>query len=181
MPVAYAGGSLTGIPAAGAGKHRYDLVVFDCSDDTLKRIEGSEDTPTPTSTDFLENLQPVPPELANAQQILLGILIVTSSGIQNQNHGHYCTAGVANMIIEVPNPVTGPAAATDGNLLEADGTTGKKAKDGGLSHANVADTIAKKHYQNTDTHLDFGGADQISAAALRLRPLEAQVGNGITP
>jgi len=168
-PIPYAGGSLTSIPAAGAGKHRYDLVVFDCSDDTLKRIEGSEDTPT-LPTDFLENLQPIPPELASAQQVLLGIFIVTSSGIQNQAHGHYCTAGVANMIIEVPNSVEGPASSVNSNMTEYDGTTGKSIKDGGLTHANVADAISKKHTHTGDVHyINFnftggGGVIQIGLA-----------------
>ncbi len=162
----YAGGSLTSIPAASEGMHRYDLVVFDCSDSTLKRIEGAEETPT-NPADFLENLKPVPPELENAQQILLGIFIVTFEGVQNQDHGQYCTAGVANMIIEVPSTIEGPASATDGNLLEADGNSGKKAKDGGLSHPDVADAVGKRHTRNDDDYLDYGGVNQCAAADVK--------------
>ena len=100
----YAGGNITSIPAASAGKHRYDLVVLNASTGAISRIGGSEDTPT-LSTDFLENTQPMPPELENPNQVLLGIIIVTSSGISSNNYGHYATAGVANTIITVPNPV----------------------------------------------------------------------------
>ena len=37
----YAGGSITAIPAASEGMHRYDLIVMDGTDDTLKRIAGT--------------------------------------------------------------------------------------------------------------------------------------------
>lgn len=100
-PGTYAGGSLTSIPAASSGKLRFDLVVFDVSDTTLKRIAGTEDTPNVIG-EFMENSQPLPPELGSASQILLAIIRVSSSGIDNTTHGHYATAGVANMIIEVP-------------------------------------------------------------------------------
>jgi hypothetical protein len=49
--------------------------------------------------------------------------------------------------------VVGPAGATDSDIAEFDGITGKKIKDGGLTHVNVADAIAKKHTQGTDTAL----------------------------
>jgi hypothetical protein len=100
---AYAGGSITSIPAASAGKHRYDLVVLNVSTGAISRIGGSEDTPT-LSTDFLENVQPLPPELENANQALLGVIIVTSSGIPSGNYGHYATSGVADMIINIQSP-----------------------------------------------------------------------------
>ena len=41
--------------------------------------------------------------------------------------------------------VKGPAASTDANLVEFDGISGKKLKDGGLSHTDTADAISKKH------------------------------------
>ena len=49
--------------------------------------------------------------------------------------------------------VFGPAGATDSNIAEFDGVTGKLLKDGSLSHANTADAISKKHTQGTDTAL----------------------------
>jgi hypothetical protein len=49
--------------------------------------------------------------------------------------------------------VFGPAISVDSNIVEFDGVTGKKLKDGGLSHTNVADAISKKHTQGTDTAL----------------------------
>jgi hypothetical protein len=45
--------------------------------------------------------------------------------------------------------VIGAAGAVSSNIVEFDGITGKKLKDGGLSHANVADAVSKKH-----THAD---------------------------
>jgi hypothetical protein len=53
--------------------------------------------------------------------------------------------------------IFGPASAVDSNIAEFDGTTGKKIKDGGLTHANVADAVTKKHAQNTDTALGTVG------------------------
>ena len=47
----YAGGSITSISAAAAGKQRIDLFYIDCTDDTLKTLTGSEQTPS-LSTNF---------------------------------------------------------------------------------------------------------------------------------
>ena len=49
--------------------------------------------------------------------------------------------------------VVGAASSIDSNLMEFSGTTGKKAKDGGLTHANVADAITKKHANTLDHNL----------------------------
>lgn len=106
---AYAGGSLTGIPIASPGMLRFDLIVYDVSDTTLKRIAGTEDTPTVIS-DFLENAQPLPPELASASQILLGIARVSNSGIENIVYGHYSTGGIANLGIVLPSPLPASTA-----------------------------------------------------------------------
>jgi len=100
----YAGGSLTAIPAASSGMLRFDLIVFDVSDTTLKRVAGSEDIP-PVISDFLETTTPQPPELASASQILLGVVRVSSSGIGAVAYGHYATDSIANMIIELPSPL----------------------------------------------------------------------------
>jgi hypothetical protein len=64
-------GSLTAISAAATDKQRFDLVVFDCVDSTLKIIAGTEATPT-ISTNFLENLAPKLPALTGKKQILCG-------------------------------------------------------------------------------------------------------------
>jgi len=104
MPGAYAGGSLSSIPAASSGMLRFDLIVFDVSDTTLKRVAGSEATP-PVISDFLETTAPQPPELANASQILLGIVRISSSGIEAITYGHYATDSIAKMIIELPSPL----------------------------------------------------------------------------
>ena len=100
-PGTYAGGSLSSIPAASSGMLRFDLIVFDVSDTILKRVAGSEATP-PVISDFLETTAPQPPELASASQILLGIVRVSSSGIEAITYGHYATDSIAKMVIELP-------------------------------------------------------------------------------
>ena len=54
-------------------------------------------------------------------------------------------AKISDLSDAVEDLVEGPASATDSNLAEFDGTTGKKIKDGSLSHADAADAISKKH------------------------------------
>jgi hypothetical protein len=103
-PGTYPGGSLTNIPAASSGMLRFDLIVYDVSDTTLKRITGAEDTP-PVISDFLETTTPQPSELASASQILLGIVRISSSGIEAITYGHYATDSIAKMIIELPSPL----------------------------------------------------------------------------
>lgn len=63
--------------------------------------------------------------------------------------------------------IIGPAGAVDSNLAEFNGITGKKLKDGSLTHANVADAISKKHTQGTDQGLDTGGANASTAADVK--------------
>jgi hypothetical protein len=118
----YAGGSITSIPAASSGKQRYDAIVLDTSTGLVSRIAGSENTPT-VSSDFLENLQPLPPELASSYQVLICVVKVTSSGIPTGYNGHYATNGVAGTIIEVLAPVSGAAihaAPSKTNPVDAD-------------------------------------------------------------
>lgn len=93
----YAGTTLTGVPAAGSGKHRYDIVVFDCSTASAKYIQGSEDIPSPYPGGFLNNLVPSPPEIESEAQIILAVYKVTSAGIPDENQGKYCVSGVANI------------------------------------------------------------------------------------
>jgi hypothetical protein len=93
----YAGTTLTGVPAAGSGKHRYDIVVFDCSTASAKYIQGSEDIPSPYPGGFLNNLVPSPPEIESEAQIILAVYKVTSAGIPDENQGKYCVRGVANI------------------------------------------------------------------------------------
>ena len=65
------------------------------------------------------------------------------------------------------NHVTSAASSIDSDLMEFDGITGKKTKDGGLTHANVADAIAKKHITNKDQYLDQGGTNQCAVADIK--------------
>jgi len=59
----------------------------------------------------------------------------------------------------IAGDVYGPAGATDSNIVEFDGVTGKTLKDSGLTHANVSDAISKKHTQGTDTSLGILTSD----------------------
>ena len=94
---AYAGGSIGTIPAASSGKHRYDAIVYDCPTSAVKRLAGSEDTPSPYSGGFLNNKYPAPPQLESETQILLAIIKVTQAGVVDENHGNYCVSGVADL------------------------------------------------------------------------------------
>jgi len=96
----YAGGNLTSISAAASGKHRYDLVYIDGADDTLKMASGVEETPDNTSN-FLENYNPKPAALADTDWVVLAIVRVTESGIENTDFGtdKYATGSVANIIV----------------------------------------------------------------------------------
>lgn len=89
-------GALNVIIAAAAGKQRYDLVVFDCADLTLKRVVGTEATPK-IATNFLENVTPKLPALTGKKQILLAALWIDENGIKSDNMGSYCMAGVADL------------------------------------------------------------------------------------
>ena len=125
---AYAGGSLTSISAASSGKLRFDLIVFDVSDATLKRIVGSEDTPTVIG-DFLEDSQVQPPELASASQILLGVARVSQNGVEAVAYGHYATDSIANMIIELSSPLP---ASTDVQFAATSRILGRKTAGAGV-------------------------------------------------
>ena len=126
----FAGGSLTSISAAAAGKHRYDLVYIDGADDTLKLAAGTEDTPT-SATDFLENYVPRPAGPTDTDWIVLAVIRVTESGIENTNFGtnSYATGSVANMRLGTPFGVDGTTlqvvdgvASVKTAYVKADGT-----------------------------------------------------------
>lgn len=164
--VAFTQASITGIPVAASGKHRYDLIVFDVTDTTLKRVAGTEAIPT-LSTDFLENLAPLPPELPNLKCILIAIICVDETGVQSSNHGHYCTAGVADFrrVVPVGHSHTNKA------LLDTYAQT----------EANLADAVAKKHTQGTDQGLDTGGSYPSTAQQVynsRIRTIGLVMDNG---
>ena len=147
---------ITAIPAASTGKHRYDLVVMDCTNDTLTRVAGTEATPT-HSTDFLENLTPEPPDLPNKKCYLIAIICVDQNGVQSGNHGDtttYATAGVADcrIISSVPH-----VQGTD-QYLDYGGSNQSAV-------ADVKDAISKKHAQlHAASHVT--GAGDIIANAI---------------
>jgi hypothetical protein len=127
--------------------HRYDAIVFDCSDTTLKRLAGVESYASPVSTDFLENLLPTPPELGNSRQILLSVIKVTQSGITTESNGHYSTNGIANMIVELP-PVSDPSGASGAFWNDVPGTptrvSNTQFRIADASNANKYDLMFKK-------------------------------------
>ena len=146
----FAGGSLTSISAAAAGKHRYDLVYIDGADDTLKLAAGTEDTPT-SATDFLENYVPRPAGPTDTDWIVLAVIRVTESGIENTNFGtnSYATGSVANMRLGTPFGV-------DDTTLEV--------VDGVASVKSSVFAVAAKGVTNGDSH-DHNGGDGAAIVA----------------
>jgi hypothetical protein len=145
--VAFVTQTLLGIPYASSGMHRYDAIVFDCSDITLKRLAGVEGYASPVATDFLENNLPAPPELGNSRQILLSVIKVTQSGITTESNGHYCTNGIANMIVELP-PVSESGGASGAFWNDVPGTptrvSNTQFRIADASNANQYDLMFKK-------------------------------------
>jgi hypothetical protein len=169
----YAGGSITSIPAASAGKHRYDLIVFDVSTGSVSRIAGSENTPT-LSTDFLENIQPLPPELTSESQILIAVIIVTSSGIPSGNFGHYATGGVADMTIWVKGQIDHVNLANKGTNTHAaiDSHIANTSNPHGTTYSLIGAAPAAQGVTNGNNH-DHNGGDgaQIAYSSLSGLPL----------
>ncbi len=164
---------ITAIPAASAGKHRYDIIILDCADDTLKRVAGTEAVPTHL-TDFLENLNPQPPELPSTTCYLIAIICVDQNGIQSGNHGSYCTAGV--MDCRLPGPGSLHNQNTD-QYMDYGGPNQSAVSD-------VKDAVTKKHAQGADQYLDYGGQNQVAASSLKNvlgGSIEIQVGDGVSP
>jgi len=155
----FAGASLTSIAAAAAGKHRYDLVYIDGADDTLKLAAGTEDTPT-SATDFLENYVPRPAEPTDTDWIILAVIRVTESGIENTNFGtnQYATGSVANMRL-------GPGFAVDDSTLQ------------------VVDGVAsiKSGYVKTDGTTPLTGNWDVGAFKVTASQLESDVAAGTPP
>ncbi len=143
---------ITSIPAAAAGKHRYDLIILDCTDDSLRRVAGSEDVPT-QSTDFLENLNPQPPELPHTACYLIAIICVDQNGVQSTNHGNYCTAGVMDCRLGGP----GLHNQNTDQYLDHGGPNQ-------CSVSDIADALAKRHTQAADDN--FNGLMEDSGIAL---------------
>lgn len=79
--------------------------------------------------------------------------------------GDQATVGANWNIIQVnlDGAVIGPASSTSSNIAEFDGISGKLIKDGSLTHNAVNDAVGKAHTQNTDTKLDEGGTNEVSA------------------
>ena len=96
VAVSYAGITLSAIPAASAGYHRYDVIVINPVSGDAERIGGTEAVPD-SSSNFLENYTPLPAILTQKYFIVLGILWIDSTGIKNSTKGTYCTNGIARM------------------------------------------------------------------------------------
>jgi hypothetical protein len=63
--------------------------------------------------------------------------------------------------------VSGPATSVVGDIASFNNTLGSQIKDSGLSTVNVSDAVAKKHSQNTDQYLDYGGSSQVSVVDVK--------------
>jgi len=149
---AYAGGSIGTIPAASSGKHRYDAIVYDFATSAVKRLAGSEDTPEPYSGGFLNNQYPAPPELESETQALLAIIKVTQAGVVDENHGNYCTGGVADLRLLLSDKL----GTTNGDAHDHNGGDGAQISYANLS--NVPSTFAPASHASAHKS---AGADSI--------------------
>lgn len=156
----YAGGTLSGFTIASSGKHRYDLVVMDCADDTIKRIAGTEGTPESLSG-FLNNITPSVPELSGLQQYALAIVLCDSTGIKDTTSsepGAYCTKGVAKIRV-----INGISSNDVGDLVLSGSARGqlimKGASEFGVLTPGAAGTILMSN--GTGADLVYSNALQI--------------------
>jgi len=133
----YAGGSIGTIPAASSGKHRYDAIVYDCPTSAVKRLAGSEAAPEPYSGGFLNNRYPAPPELEAETQILLAIIKVTQAGVVDENHGNYCTSGVADLRLLLSDKLSVTGGDSHNSLHDSSYAPATKGVTGGDSHDNL--------------------------------------------
>ncbi|MCK9458857.1 MAG: hypothetical protein M0R80_04395 [Proteobacteria bacterium] len=160
----FAGASLTGIAAAAATKHRYDLVYIDGTDSTLKIESGVEEVPD-NAIDFLENYSPRPAEPTDTDWIVLAIIRVTEDGITESDFGtiEYATDCVADMRLS-------PAFAVDDVTLQViNGVASVKAMAGHASnHASAgSDPIKLDDLAAPENNTDLN----VSALAHGLCPM----------
>lgn len=137
----YAGDSLTSIPAAAAGKHRYDLVIYDTNDSTVKRLAGTETVPvagrkTPATSYFLENYAPVVAFSTSLLQIPIAVLRITQNGLEDITIGNYCLHGIA--------PVQVGSAGLSGVCLLAGRSGGQTIEGDTASGGNL--TLSSTHH-----------------------------------
>lgn len=94
--------------------------------------------------------------------------------------GDHATVGSSWNLVEknIDGAVVGPAASVDENIVVFDGTTGKLIKDSAVSLANLSSAISLKHTQNTDTKLDEGGGNEVSAAQAKTAHTHSGVTTG---
>jgi hypothetical protein len=116
------------VPAAAAGKLRYDLIYIDGTDNTIKREAGTEATPDDPAK-FLENYTPKPPQLADTDWIVLSVICIDENGIVTRNFGSYATAGVANL-----RKSSGMAVDDITLAVDANGVVSVKSAPGGINY-----------------------------------------------
>jgi len=145
----YAGGSIGTIPAASSGKHRYDAIVYDLPTSAVKRLAGTEDTPEPYSGGFLNNRYPAPPELESETQALLAIIKVTQAGVVDENHGNYCSGGVADLRLLISDKLS----VSNGDAHDHSGGDGGQISYANLS--NIPSTFAPSSHASA--HKSAGG------------------------
>lgn len=151
---AYAGATITGITAAAATNHRYDIVYLDTADGTVKLAAGTPAVPTSGSA-FLENLVPQPTDLPAETSIMIAVILVDSTGIPASAFGDYAVDGVADMRMKANIGAfllsyLSVASQAIGDLAEFNGTnwvrfptttTGKYLKAAGVGADPVWDNL----------------------------------------
>lgn len=92
----HVGATLSAVPVASSGMHRYDVIILNALTGIIERLAGTEAVPD-NSSNFLENYTPLPAPITQPYYIVLGILWIDSTGIKNSTKGTYCASGIASM------------------------------------------------------------------------------------
>ena len=184
----YAGATLTGVTAASASAHRYDLIYLDTADGAVKRAAGTEAAPTKdgsaNAAGFLDNNQPQPVDITSEASILLAVICVDESGIRSTDNGDYSVAGVADMrmkanIGSMMVSYLNHASEAHGDVIIRKSTGWDRLAIGTVNKYLMSNGAGADPSWNTVQYLDYGGANQFAASqgtTLRTRQVSIQFG-----
>lgn len=91
--------------------------------------------------------------------------IVGKFGQDLENNFQKIDDAYATTIIELESKADKDADATENNIAKFD--TNKNPVDSTIAANSVSDAIGKKHIQNTDQYLDYGGDNQVAVADVK--------------
>ena len=132
--------------------------------DALKTIDGRDVSVDGTKLDGIESG-------ATADQIASEVPFTPNGDIASTNVQAAIQEVRDDTDTKLSFKVTGPASAVDSNIAEYDTTTGKLIKDGGLTHANLANTSGTNTGDETTTTL----GNTINSATEKTTPVDADM------